>query len=371
MAGDAGISDASAMAEAIDLGERGRLSAPPNPWVGCVIVHDGEVVGRGFHERPGKAHAEAAALADAGEAAREATAYVSLAPCDHQGRTPPCSLALVDAGVARVVVAVDDPDPVSGDGLARLRQAGIEVTTGVGETAASESLRAFLHHRRSGRPWCVLKSATSIDGRTAAADGSSKWITGESARAEAHRLRAESQAVIVGSGTALADEPALTVRVGDQPPQPPLRVLLDARGRVRPAGPLFDPDLAPTLVITTAAAPAEGVAAWKEAGVEVAEVGAGRHGGVDLEAALGLLGRRGVLQALVEGGASLHGALVREGWADEVVVYVGGAVLGDQGRPLMADLEVASIEDAPRWVLSDVQAVGGDARLTWRPRGAS
>lgn len=350
------------MHEAAALGEQGRLTAPPNPWVGCVLVRDGEVVGRGFHTRPGEAHGEAAALADAGDAARGATAYVTLEPCSHQGRTPPCADALVRAGVARVVAGVEDPDErVRGRGVEALRAAGVDVEVGLGRELVEESLRPYLHHRRTGRPWCVLKAATSIDGRTAAADGSSQWLTGAAARADAHRLRALSQAVVVGSGTALADRPTLTARDTEPvPPAQPLRVLLDRRGRVPAEGPLFDLDLAPTLVLTSGEADPGAVAAWKAAGAEVEEAGA------DMGAVLDALGRRGVLQVLVEGGATVHGALVREGLADEVVVYMGGAALGDGGHPVLAGLPVPSLDAAPRWRLVDVARLGDDARFVWR-----
>ncbi|MGH9026374.1 MAG: bifunctional diaminohydroxyphosphoribosylaminopyrimidine deaminase/5-amino-6-(5-phosphoribosylamino)uracil reductase RibD, partial [Acidimicrobiia bacterium] len=234
---------------AVALGERGRRTAPPNPWVGCVIVDGGEVVGAGFHHRPGAAHAEVAALRAAGGRSRGSTAFVTLEPCAHHGRTPPCAEALVAAGVARVVVAVRDPDPrVSGRGIRALEEAGVAVDVGPGADAAARSLRSYLHHRRTGRAFALVKVATSLDGRTAAADGSSQWITGPEARADGHRLRAESQAVIVGAGTALADRPALTARdVTPAVERQPLRVLLDARGRVPAEGPMFDVTRAPTL----------------------------------------------------------------------------------------------------------------------------
>lgn len=358
------------MAAALALGERGRLTAPPNPWVGCVVVRDGEIVGRGYHRAPGEPHAEVMALAEAGERARGATAVVTLEPCVHFGRTPPCAGALVDAGVARVVVAVVDPDPrVAGAGIEHLRRAGLTVDVGAGAEAAESSLAAYLHHRRTGRLWCVLKSAMSLDGRTAAADGSSRWITGPEARADAHRLRAESQAVVVGAGTALADQPTLTVRDVDPAPSgQPLRVLLDARGRVPARGPLFDTDLAATLVITTSLAGPEAVKAWLDSGADVEEVPPAAGGeGVDLTAALAVLGPRDVLQAMVEGGATLHGALVRAGLADRLVLYVGGRLLGERGRPLLAGPGPSSIAGAPAWRIVSSSAFGPDVRLDCEP----
>jgi diaminohydroxyphosphoribosylaminopyrimidine deaminase/5-amino-6-(5-phosphoribosylamino)uracil reductase len=308
------------------------------------------------------------ALRAAGDAARGATAYVTLEPCSHHGRTPPCADALVDAGVARVVAALEDPDDkVAGAGIARLRGAGITVDVGVGADAARHQLAPYLHHRRTGRAFCLVKTALSLDGRTAAADGSSQWITGPAARADAHGLRADSQAVVVGSGTALADRPALTVRdVDPLPGRAPLRVLLDARGRVSATGPLFDPALAPTLVITTEAAPAAALDAWRAAGAKV-EVVADDAGKVDLAAALGVLGAHGALQAMVEGGAALHGALVRAGLVDRLVVYLGATLLGSGGKAGLEWPGPASIADAPRLHLVSARALGDDVRLDYEP----
>ncbi|MCA1843251.1 MAG: bifunctional diaminohydroxyphosphoribosylaminopyrimidine deaminase/5-amino-6-(5-phosphoribosylamino)uracil reductase RibD [Actinobacteria bacterium] len=380
------LDDEAAMAEAVSLGERGRLTAAPNPWVGSVIVGaDGQVVGRGFHRRAGEPHAEVHALREAGDLARGGAAYVTLEPCAHEGRTPPCAPALVDAGLSRVVVAVLDPDHnVAGRGVEILRAAGITVDVGIGAEEAARSLAPYLHHRRTGRPLCLLKTAVSIDGRTAAVDGTSQWITGPEARADAHRLRAESGAVVVGAGTALADHPTLTFRnltfeEGLTPAQP-LRVLIDAVGRVPATGPLFDVALAPTLVITTPIADPDARRAWKEAGAEVEDVpvapaappfpgavSAPAGHAVDLEVAFALLGRRGVLQAMVEGGATLHGALFRAGLVDRIVVYTGGVVLGADGLPLFAGPGPATLADASRWRLTAVRQLGGDARLDWEP----
>ncbi len=366
------MDDAAAMVRAVALGEQGRATSAPNPWVGCVLVRDGVVVGEGFHQRAGGPHAEAVALQAAGARARGATAYVTLEPCAHAGRTPPCADALVAAGVGRVVVAVADPDhQVAGRGLARLRAAGLQVDLGVGAGAAARSLAAYLHQRRTGRAYCLLKAAMTLDGRTAAADGSSRWITGPAARADAHALRARSQAVLVGAGTALADAPCLTVRWLERPPErQPLRVLLDARGRVPAAGPLFDAALAPTLVITTAAASSTAAAAWRAAGVEVAEVPPAPSGeGVDLGAVLALLAERGVLQALVEGGPTLHGAFVRAGLVDRLVLYIGAQTLGAAGYPLLAGPGPRTLAEAGQWRLVDARPLGPDVRLEYAPSG--
>lgn len=345
-----------------------RRTTAPNPWVGCVIVRDGAVVGEGATAPPGGPHAEKVALAAAGDRARGATLYTTLEPCAHHGRTPPCADALVAAGVGRVVVAVEDPDPqVAGRGLAGLRAAGIEVETGVLAAEVGRDLRSYLVHRRHGRAATLVKVATSVDGRTAAADGSSRWITGPEARADVHRLRADAEAVVVGSGTALADRPALTARdVTPAPARQPLRVLLDARGRVPAAGPLFDPGLAATLVLTTAAAPTSAVDAWLAAGAAVQVVPpAGDGTGVDLRAALAHLGERGVIEALVEPGPTLAAAVLDRSLADRLVVYVAPVLLGTGGRPGAALPGPATLADAARWRLVDVARFGDDVRLEY------
>ena len=245
-----------------------------------------------------------------GSTASGATAVVTLEPCAHHGRTGPCADALIAAGVRRVVVAIEDPDPnVAGAGVRRLRDAGVEVEVGVGADAATRLLSPYLFHRRTGRPYVVAKLGTSLDGKIAAADGSSQWITSPESRADAHELRADGQAIMIGSGTALADRPSLTVRgVALEPRVAPQRVLLDGRGRVPATGPLFDTTLAPTLVITTEAAPSGAVDAWCAAGAKVAVVAPGARGGVDLDDAFAVLAREGAMQVLVEGGGALVGA---------------------------------------------------------------
>jgi diaminohydroxyphosphoribosylaminopyrimidine deaminase/5-amino-6-(5-phosphoribosylamino)uracil reductase len=358
-----------AMERAISLAEAARRETPPNPWVGCVLVDpDGVVVGEGATAAPGGPHAEIAALRAAGIRARGTTAYVTLEPCCHTGRTGPCADALIAAGVQRVVAALEDPDPlVAGAGFARLRGAGIDVETGVGAAAATQTLRAYLHHRSTGRPWCVLKTAMSLDGRTAAADGSSRWITGPMARADGHRLRADSQAVLVGSGTALADAPSLTARDVDPPVvRQPLRVLVDGRGRVPAAGPLFDIDLAPTLVLTTERSPDARRDDWQAAGAKVEVLGAAPAGGVDLRAALELLGREGVLQVLVEGGATVHGSLLDAGLADEIVAYVAPVVLGPDAHPAF-ETGTRALAGAPSGRVVSVDEIGGDVRIVVEP----
>ena len=297
---------------------------------------------------------------------------MTLEPCSHHGRTPPCVDALIDAGVARVVVAIEDPDRnVNGQGIARLREHGVTVDVGVEAEAATRLLAPYLVHRVLGRSFVVLKTATSLDGRIAARDGSSRWITGPPARADVHELRADSQAVIVGAGTALADLPSLTARDTREPVErQPLRVVLDAQGRVPAEGPLFDTSLAPTLVITTSAASDEATSAWLAAGAKVQTVPlAPNNAGVDLLAALELLAGMGVLQALVEGGAQLAGALLDAGLVDRLVTYVAPTILGRDGRPSFGLAGPATIADAPRMQLVDVTRLGDDVRLDYEQVG--
>jgi diaminohydroxyphosphoribosylaminopyrimidine deaminase/5-amino-6-(5-phosphoribosylamino)uracil reductase len=364
--------DDELMGRAIELARAARRHTAPRPAVGCVIVRGG-VVGEGATGvSPGGAHAEAAALAAAGDRARGATVYTTLEPCDHHGATPPCTEALIAAGVDTVVVALDDPDErVAGRGYARLRAAGINVVTGVGADVAARDLAPYLHHRRTGRAFVTAKVALSLDGRVAAADGTSQWITSDAARADAHELRADVQAIVVGAGTAIADEPALTVRgVAPMPAQPPLRVVLDARGTVPAVGPLFDPTLAPTLVVTTDAAPAAATDAWAASGAKVETIAAASTGqGVDLDALTLLLGRHGVLHALVEGGATVLGAVVREHIAQRVVAYVAPTLLGTRGLPGFAFDGPTTITQAQRMHLLATSQIGDDVRLDFEVNG--
>ena len=363
--------DEELMLRATGLARGARRHTAPWPAVGCVLTRAGDIVGEGATgPYPSGPHAEVAALRAAGDRASGATAYCTLEPCDHHGNTPPCTEALIEAGVSRLVVAVGDPDGrVAGRGIARLRDAGVEVVTGVGTAAAERDLAPYLHHRRTGRAFVVAKVALSLDGRVAAADGTSRWITSDEARADAHELRADSHAVVVGAGTALADRPALTVRgVPDAPARPPLRVLLDGSGRVPAEGPLFDIALGPTLVITTDRARVGVVDAWRAAGAKVEPVAPGATGrGVDLDAAFTLLGRDGVLQALVEGGGGLLGAVVEGAHAQRIVAYVAPVLLGTDGAAGFAYSGPRTIAEAPRWTLTDATRIGADVRLDLEP----
>jgi diaminohydroxyphosphoribosylaminopyrimidine deaminase/5-amino-6-(5-phosphoribosylamino)uracil reductase len=320
------------MAEAVALGQGVRTETSPNPWVGAVVVPAGdEPAAEGATRPPGGPHAEVVALDLAGPSARGATVYVTLEPCAHYGRTPPCVDALIAAGVRRVVVGVVDPDAqVSGRGVARLREAGIDVDVGVGADQVSASLRPYLAHRHRGRPWVVLKLAATLDGRIAAPDGSSRWITGPEARLDAHQLRAESDAILVGAGTVRADDPALTVREvpGRDPLRPnPLRVVL--------GHPPEGARVLPALV----------------------------HEG-ELEPLLDDLGQRGVVQLLVEGGAHVAWSFHRSGLVDQYVLYLAPALLGgDEGLSLFAGPGAATMTDAWRGRIAEMRRVGSDVRI--------
>lgn len=357
------------MERALRLGEKGRLISPPNPWVGCVILQGQRLVGEGFTQAPGKAHAEIIALEQAGAQAKESTVYVTLEPCVHFGRTAPCVNALIRAEVKRVCIGLEDPDPrVAGQGIKALRNAGIEVVVGLLENEISQQLAPYLHHRKTGLPFCILKSAVSIDGRTAAEDGESQWITTSEARQDAHLLRSQSQAILIGAGTALKDQPSLTVReVKAFPLHPPLRVVLDSTGRVPPQGPLFDTRSAPTFIFTTTETPLAVKAAWEEKGVRVETVPS-PHGTrkVDLTSVLKKLGEQGVLQLLVEGGASVHEAFWREGFAHHILVYVGPRLLGSTGLPLFNDLSFCRLEEAPVLELLEVRRLGQSVKMVYK-----
>ncbi|NII71752.1 diaminohydroxyphosphoribosylaminopyrimidine deaminase/5-amino-6-(5-phosphoribosylamino)uracil reductase [Dyella sp. SG562] len=353
--------DHTLMAQALRLAERGLFTTQPNPRVGCVIAHGDTVVGEGFHPRAGEPHAEVFALRAAGERARGATAYVTLEPCAHHGRTPPCADALVAAGVARVVVAAEDPFPqVAGRGIGKLRDAGIAVELGLMREAARELNVGFFSRIERGRPWVRVKLAMSLDGRTALANGASKWITGEAARADVQRWRARSSAILAGSGTVLADDPRLTARI-DAPFAPPLRVVLDRSLRT-PAGSHVLDGSAPTLLLH-----AEGAAVPAHLqNVDLAAVPAA-DGGLDLSSALALLAARGCNEVHVEAGPTLCGALFAAGLADELLLYVAPMLLGDSARPL---LHLPTLQDmGARWNLrvQDQRMLGQDLRLRLRP----
>ncbi len=357
------MDDETLMRRALDLAERGRGLVSPNPLVGAVLVRDGRVVGEGWHEGPGTAHAEAMAVARAGEDARGATLVVTLEPCDHHGRTPPCTEALIAAGVAEVVAAAGDPNPVvDGRGFARLREAGVEVRTGVLEREAERQNAAFRRHVVTGLPFVTLKMAATLDGKVAARDGSSRWITGEAARADVHRLRGDSDAIVVGAGTALADDPALTVRDPDYRGRPVLRVVVDAAGRVPGTGRLFS-DEAPTLVATSDDADPGAVDAWRAAGAEVVAFPRA-PGGVPLAELMAHLGKRDVQSVLLEGGPTLAFSATRDGVVDRLVLFWAPKLLGGSGAPgVLAGEGFAPVGDAVDLEIVSVERVGRDLKV--------
>ncbi|MBN6057889.1 bifunctional diaminohydroxyphosphoribosylaminopyrimidine deaminase/5-amino-6-(5-phosphoribosylamino)uracil reductase RibD [Nonomuraea sp. RK-328] len=391
------------MARAVELAARGHGTTSPNPVVGCVILDAaGRVAGEGFHAYAGGPHAEVVALRQAGGRARGGTAYVTLEPCDHTGRTGPCSRALLAAGIARVVVAVPDPNPKAAGGAARLREHGVAVETGVLAEEAERVNAEWLTYARLGRPHVTWKFAATLDGRSAAADGTSQWITSPEARADVHRLRARADAIMAGIGTVLADDPRLTARPtspqepalaqepaatqGPAPAQesgpaqapapptdlaptqrpqgvrPPLRVVVDSEGRTPPTARVLDGE-APTLVAVAPDAPAPVPAGSPAAGV----VRVPRHpgGGLDLGLLLRELARREVVSVFLEGGPALAGSFLRQGLIDRVVAYVAPALLGS-GAAALGDAGVTGIAGIHRLVLDDVTRVGPDLRLTAR-----
>lgn len=354
------------MARALRLAEFGLYSTAPNPRVGCVIVKDGRVVGEGWHRIAGEAHAEVHALQMAGVRARGATVYVTLEPCSHHGRTPPCAEALVAAGVARVVAAMQDPNPeVSGRGMARLAEAGIRGECGLLEAEARELNLGFVSRMTRGRPWVRAKLAASLDGKTALENGVSQWITGESARHDGHRWRARACAILCGMGTVLADDPQLNVR-GVETPRQPLKVVVDNRLELPLSARMLDGGR--TLLAATLAADPGRAEALGARGAEVLRLPA-LDGRVDLAALLAELGLRGVNEVHVEGGPRLSGALLEAGLVDEVLLYLAPSLIGDQARGLFAVPALTSLADKKvlRW--QDVRRIGDDLRILARVAG--
>lgn len=362
------VLDAAYMARALELARKGVYSTHPNPRVGCVIVRDGAIVGEGWHVRAGEPHAEVHALRQAGDKAKNATAYVTLEPCSHHGRTPPCADALVNAGVARVVAAMQDPNPdVAGRGLLRLMSAGIAVQSGVLESEARGLNKGFLKRMEHGLPYVRVKLAMSLDGRTAMASGESQWITGPEARSAVQRLRAQSSVVLTGADTVLADNARLTVRPDElglnaeltalAATRPPLRVLIDGRLRVPLDAPFFKAGNA--LVVTCAAASAR--ERYHDEGHDMLALpSSGGH--VDLRKLLVELAARGVNDVLVEAGPKLAGAFTRLGLVDEFQIFIAGKFMGSSARPLL-DLPLAQMSEALELKIVEMRAVGNDWRV--------
>lgn len=356
------------MALAIGLGARGLGQVWPNPAVGAVIVQGERIVGRGWTAPGGRPHAEPQALAQAGAAARGATAYVSLEPCAHHGKTPPCAEALVAAGVARVVTAIEDPDPrVAGRGHAILRAAGIEVTTGVLAAEAETVQAGFLTRIRADRPMVTLKLATSLDGRIATATGESRWITGPEARRHVHALRARHDAVLVGGGTARADDPLLTVR-GMGVVRQPVRIVA-ARELDLPEAGAFAGSVAdgPLWLLHGGAAPQARRADWQARGARLIEVAEG-PAGLDPSAMLVALGAEGLTRVFCEGGGRFAAALLQAGLVDEMVGFTAGLALGATGQAALGPLDYPALDGAPRFDLVETRVVGGDLMHRWRRR---
>lgn len=356
------------MARALQLAERGLYTTDPNPRVGCVLVKDAGVVGEGWHVRAGEGHAEVNALHVAGEQAVAATAYVTLEPCSHHGRTAPCCDALINAGVRRVVVAMQDPNPqVAGQGLARLQKAGIVVESGLMQAQAEAINPGFLMRMREGRPYVRCKLAMSLDGRTAMASGESQWITAEAARDDVHRLRARSSAIVTGIGTVLHDDPSMTVRLPDNDGQygeSPLRVVLDSQCQM-PAEAKMLKQAGLTRVMTLDAGTSR-ADSLRNAGADVVTIAA-RDGKIDLAAMLRQLADDDRNEVMVEAGASLSGAMLQAGLIDEFVIYMAPMLMGDGARGLLSLPGLERMADRIDLEITDIRAVGRDWRITAKP----
>ena len=355
--------DARFMALALSLGRRGMGRVWPNPAVGCVIVNDDQIVGRGWTADGGRPHAETRALAQAGAAAVGGTAYVTLEPCAHQGRTPPCAQALIDAEIRRVVIATGDPDPrVAGSGIAMLQAAGIAVSTGFLQDAADEDHAGFFQRITQNRPFLTLKLAGTLDGRIATATGESQWITGPDARRAVHMMRARHDAVVVGAGTVRADDPSLTVR-GVGISRQPVRVVLSRAMKLSPDLQLAKTaDVVPVWLCHGAGAQTQG---WTDQGA-VSLPCATASGTVDPVDAMRILAEKGITRVFCEGGGMLAASLLTAGLVDRIVVFSAGAVIGAEGTPMLAAMGVSNLAEAPRFALQDVRRLGADICHTWQ-----
>jgi diaminohydroxyphosphoribosylaminopyrimidine deaminase/5-amino-6-(5-phosphoribosylamino)uracil reductase len=362
--------DHAMMARALQLAENARGVSTPNPNVGCVITRDGEIIGEGWTQKAGGNHAEIQALHDArerGHGTTGATAYVTLEPCSHFGRTPPCADALIASGITRVVAALTDPNPlVAGQGLARLANAGIAVESGLMESAARSSLAGFLSRMERGRPWVRVKIAASADGRTALANGQSQWITGAAARRDVHRLRAHSCGVLTGIGTVLADDPQLTARDIGSVPQP-RRIVADTDLRTPTDARVLAGGSAWIACSAEALQRPAATALQSEGAVLLATPLA--EGKLDLAALFDELGRRGINELMVEAGAALSGAVIAAGLADEIVLYLAPCLMGDASRALANLPGFAAMAEIPRFTFHEVRRIGEDLRLILRPQG--
>ena len=363
--------DAAFMQLALDLAKQGEFTTTPNPSVGCVLVKDGEVVGKGFHAKAGEPHAEVMALREAGENARGATAYVTLEPCSHFGRTPPCAKGLVEAGVSKVIAAMCDPNPqVAGKGLQILTDAGIESAVGLLEENAEQLNKGFLKRMRTGKPFVQLKLAMSIDGKTAMASGESKWITGAQARADVQQYRAKASAILSTSQTVLADDPSLNVRWEELPSdvkagyaqeklRQPVRVILDSSHKVRSDFKVFSTE-SPVWLVGEDNYPLTGFPVFTEY-LQLDR----NQGETRLQALMAELGKRQINTLWVEAGATLAGALIAENLVDELIIYMAPKLLGDQARDLCHLPNLTQLADAPLWQLQSCESIGDDLKLIY------
>jgi diaminohydroxyphosphoribosylaminopyrimidine deaminase/5-amino-6-(5-phosphoribosylamino)uracil reductase len=360
------MNDAHFMRAALSLARRGLGTVWPNPAVGCVLVKDEEVVGRGWTQPGGRPHGETEALARAGDKARGATAYISLEPCAHHGKTPPCADALIAAGIARAVVAIEDPDPrVAGRGLEKLRTAGVTVETGLGAKEAAEINAGFFMRIADGRPLVTLKLASTLDGRIATASGESQWITGEAARQRAHLLRATHDAVMVGIGTVAADNPQLTCRLPGLETRSPVRIVVDGSLRVPLTAKLIaEAKQVPTWIVHRHGADAARCQTLRDCGVELIEVPASESVEMDLTVAFAELGKRGLTRVLVEGGAMLAGELMEEGLVDRLAWFHAPILFGGDGLPAIEAFGVDDLARAPRFKRSSLETIGDDVLET-------
>jgi diaminohydroxyphosphoribosylaminopyrimidine deaminase/5-amino-6-(5-phosphoribosylamino)uracil reductase len=396
------------MRTALALASKGRFTAHPNPAVGAVVVREDRVIGMGYHRGPGSPHAEAAAIADAGELADGADLYVTLEPCVHRGRTPPCVESIASSGIRRVFVGAMDPDEkVSGAGVQYLRQRGIRVVTGVLEQESIALDLAYFHHRRTGYPFVRYKAAATLDGFVAAADGSSKWITSEEARRDAQVLRAQCDAIVVGANTVEFDDPSLTCRLEGYSGPQPLRIVFDSTGRMTGKEKIFSSP-GSTMVVTTLAASKRLLEAFRSCGFEAVSIsasdspealgdlppvallaidgeeGSGENGirrggdpaavesdsterGKSVRSALKFLGALGIVEMLLEGGPTLAGVFFEEGLVDEMVLYIGQKILGGGGLPILSGHGAKTIQEAGHWPIVEIRMLGGDAKLVARP----
>ncbi len=357
------MNDNAMMHTVLELAAQGAHTTQPNPRVGCIIVNDGEIVGQGYHHQAGELHAERLALAEAGDRARGATAYVNLEPCCHQGRTPPCTDGLIDAGVTKVVASMRDPNPrVSGSGFELLKGAGIEVVNGVLNEQAIWLNRGFVSRMANEKPWVILKSAATLDGRTAAFDGKSKWITGEQARTEVQTVRAGCSAILTGIGTVLADDPSLNVRIGGDTARQPLRVILDSNLQTPIDAKIIGVDQ--KLVIFTLSDDLEKMSALIELGAEVVQLKNTNDGRLELSSVLDELAKWQCNEVLIEAGQTLSGAFLQQGLVDELVLFYAGSLLGDQGKSMFQFDQPLEFEQRANFKISSVSMVGEDVKVT-------